>query len=98
MSTASRLFWEVLPLLSAIIAIFYSGYRFLVTNNEMVRKDSILAVGTSILMVAAQVSWSWTLFIKQDLLGTDTANLLWTTFNVLVMLKFTYTAYWADSK
>lgn len=98
MDTSTRYLFETLPLITAIAAIFFAGYRSLISNNLYVRTDSFFTVLLSILLIAAQVSWSWTYFIKKDLIGTDNANLMWTAFNILVMLKFTYTAYWADKR
>lgn len=96
MSTEARLFWEALPIIAAIIAIFFCGYRALVTTKKSTLTVSLMSVVCALLMLAAQVSWSWSYFVKGSLLGTDMANLMWTLFNSLVMVTFAYAAYWAD--
>lgn len=94
MDLAAKLVWEVLPISLAFAVIFYCGFRALVTNNKNVLRDSAMSMIAAAIMMAAQVSWTWTVFIKNDLLGTEAANILWTLFNSIVMLKFLYTAYW----
>lgn len=92
METESRLFVEIIPLFLAFVAIFAAGYRALITKNPAVLKYCIMSIFAATLMIAAQVSWSWTYFIKNDLLGTEIANLMWTAFNSLVMIKIIYAA------
>ena len=90
--TYSRLFWEALPLLAGLAATLICGHKALTTLTHSVRVRSIWAVICAVLLIVAQASWSWTLFVKGDLLGTDAANVVWTMFNTLVMAKFIYTA------
>lgn len=57
-----------------------------------------MAVVASILMLTAQVSWSWSIFIQNNLLGTEFANIVWTVFNTLTMLTFIYAAHWVEKR
>lgn len=96
MTTEARLFWEALPIIAALAAIFFCSYRALVTSKRSTRIASALSVVCALMMLAAQVSWSWSFFVQGSLLGTEMANLLWTSFNSLVMATFIYASYWAD--
>lgn len=91
-----RIFFEAIPILMALIAILACGKRAILTSNRNVRLSSALAVFCAALMIAAQVSWSWSMFIQNSLLGTELANVMWTVFNTLVMCKFIYAAMWRD--
>lgn len=93
-----RLLLEIVPILLAMVAMFMCGYRALVTNNKVVRNYCLMAVIAAILMLTAQVSWSWSMFIKNSLLGTDFSNIIWTVFNALTMLTFIYAAHWVEKK
>ena len=94
--TGIRLFFEAVPIFAALIAIIVCGKRAVMTSCHRVRIASWLAVSCAVLMIAAQVSWSWSMFVKGDVLGTDLANLMWTMFNTMVMVTFAYAAQWRD--
>lgn len=98
MPTEFKLYVEIVPILLAFIAIFASGYRALITKDHRVRNYFVMSVIAAILMIAAQVSWTWTYFIQNNLLGTEIANILWTLFNSLVMVKTIYAARKVESK
>ncbi len=86
-----RLVFESLPILAAMFAIVFAGRRALITKDTPTRITSILGIICAAIMIAAQTSWAWTLS-KDGLLGTDFANMLWTVFNLLVMLTIIYAA------
>ena len=92
----TRLFFEAVPIFAALVAIIVCGKRAILTSCPRVRTVSLMAVASAVLMIAAQVSWSWTLFIKGDVLGTELANVMWTVFNTLVMVTFAYAAQWGE--
>lgn len=96
MSLEAKLFWEILPIVLAFIAIFYCGFKGLVSNNKNAKVGSLLSIFAAFLMLSAQVSWSWTVYVQNNILGTDNANIMWTAFNSLVMLVFIYTSYWTS--
>ena len=96
MTHYARIFFEAVPIFAALIAIVICGKRAILTSSHTVRVSSTLATASATLMIAAQVSWSWTLFIKGDVMGTELANIMWTVFNTMVMVTFAYTAQWRE--
>lgn len=90
--TAARIFFEVVPLVLAVYAIFTCANRALTTRRAHDRNQFLLMIICAALMIGAQSSWTYTL-LKGDILGTDVANVLWTVFNSLVMVTFSYAAW-----
>lgn len=91
-----RIFIESLPMLAAMVTLFMCGFTALTTNNMRVKTTSVLSIICALLLMVAQASWSWSYFIKGDLLGTDTSNIIWSIFNTLVMGTFCYNSYWIE--
>ena len=91
MTTSARLFWEILPIILAMLAIVVCSRAALTSRRSSERIGAVAAVVCAVLMIVAQVSWSWTVFIKGDIQGTDVANFVWTMFNTGVMATFLYT-------
>lgn len=86
-----RLFFEGVPIVAAFITIVLAAQRAVVTSNDSVRITAMLYMLCSFMLVVAQSSWSWTVFIKKDLLGSDIANVVWTLFNLVTMFSMAYT-------
>lgn len=87
--SASRLLFEAVPVLLAVMAIFSCVERALTTRRNHDRNVYLLMTVCSALMIGAQSSWTYTM-LQGDLLGTDMANVLWSIFNGLTMASFIY--------
>ena len=91
--SAARLILEALPVLLAFVAIFACGHR-VITIPPRRTNDRLVFVGMLIcaaLLIVAQSSWTYTL-LQGNLLGTDTANVVWTVFNTTTMGVFVLAA------
>jgi hypothetical protein len=86
-----RIFFEALPIVLAVLAIFVCMTQALNTRRSHDRLVYLLMVLCAALMVAAQSSWTYTM-LKGDLLGTDASNILWSVFNSLTMATFVLAA------
>lgn len=89
--TAARIFFEAIPVLLAVVAIFSCVERALTTRRNHDRNVYILMTICAALMIGAQSSWTYTM-LQGDLLGTDMSNLLWSLFNSLCMASFIYSS------
>lgn len=85
----ARLLLEALPVALAFFAVFACGYR-VITMPARRSHDRLVYAGMMVcaaLLIVAQSSWTYTL-LKGDLLGTDTANVVWSLFNIATMSVF----------
>lgn len=86
-----RLIFEALPIIAAMFTLIIAAKRAMLTDHNSVRLTASLYVVCASLLIFAQSSWSWTMFIKRDILGGDVANIVWTSFNILTMLTMAHT-------
>lgn len=87
--SAARILLEAVPVLLAVVAIFTCGHR-IITIPPRRANDRLVFVGMllcAVLLIVAQSSWTYTL-LQGDLLGTDTANIVWSLFNTITMAVF----------
>lgn len=84
--------FQLVPVILAVIAIYSSVRRFVEDRRATVKTSMIMAVVLSMLMIVAQLSWSWTYLVEGNLIGTWFANTIWTIFNGSVMVYFIYTS------
>lgn len=85
--SALRLFFEALPVLLAVAAIFSCGHKVVTTRRVSDRNIFLSMIVCSALLIAAQSSWTYTM-LRGLSEGTDFANILWTCFNACTMLVF----------
>lgn len=90
MSQTWRMFFEAIPMVVAFVTVILSLFRGVTSEDQYCKNTSWLFLTSATLLIFAQSSWSWTLFIKQDLLGTDSANVIWTLFNTVTMFSMIY--------
>lgn len=82
-----HLFFEMLPVILAFIAIFVCAKQAITTRRIRDRQVYVGMVICSTLLITAQTSWTYTLL--QGLTeGTFLANMVWTVFNSAVMITF----------
>lgn len=86
-----RIFFEAIPVAIAFFTVILGTFKALTLTEPETQKSSWLFVLSAVLLIFAQSSWSWTLFVKNDILGTDFANVIWTVFNTVVMISMVYT-------
>lgn len=79
-----RALFESLPILLAVLSIFYSARKVLITKCSKERKTFLLFILTAILLVLAQSSWAWSA-VNNNTIGHLWADNVWTIFNSLVM-------------
>ena len=82
--------FQLFPVILAVIAIFSCTKRYGREQRKPEKVTMILAVCAALLMIIAQLSWSWTFLVEGNLIGTWFANTIWTIFNGLVMTCFIY--------
>lgn len=85
-----RMFFEAIPLVIAFVTVILSIFRGVTSADQYCKNTSWLFLTSAVLLIFAQSSWSWTLFIKHDILGTDSANVIWTLFNTIAMYSMIY--------
>ncbi len=90
MTQVWRIGFEAIPVAVAFFVIILGLFKAVTLRTKESRTVAWLSVTSAILLVIAQTSWSWTMFIKKDLLGTDFANIIWTWFNTIVMCSMLY--------
>jgi hypothetical protein len=90
-----RELFESVPMIMGIVAIFLAGHRGLVSTNQLTTRLCAIMIIASILLLSAQSSWAWSLFISGscEACGAVLANLIWTVFNTTVMAVFGFIAH-----
>ena len=86
-----RLLFEALPILAAMFALVLSCRRPLITQCPHVRLSACIGALSAVLLIVAQTSWSWSVSVGHNV-GEDIANVIWTVFNLTVMLGICYAA------
>ena len=92
-------FFQILPIILAVIAIISCSYRFSKERRKYDRYAMLLSIISSFIMIIAQTSWWVTYAIEGNLMGTIFANNLWTIFNSLIMVCLILLAHpWRSAK
>lgn len=82
-----RIIFELMPVFLASLALVYCSLQI---SRQVNRKDKfffILACINCILLMSAQISWTWTVYIGNTI-GTLLADYTWTIFNSMVMVSY----------
>ena len=81
-------FFELLPVLLAMVAGVLCAARYRHERRTQMRAVLLLGVVCALLLIVAQASW-WSSHVVEGLQqGQEFANALWTLFNSLAMLAF----------
>jgi Na+/melibiose symporter-like transporter len=84
---------DLLPVLLAIVAIFFLSKRFNTDRRKSGRFVYFMATVCAIIMIVAQLSWWASSVLQEDFMGATFANILWTLFNSLTMITFILMSY-----
>ena len=82
-----RAFFEAIPVILAIVAIFTCGNHAITTRRIHDRQTHIAMVVAAVLLICAQSCWTYTVLHGMTF-GTFIADVIWTIFNTLVMVTF----------
>lgn len=82
-----RIIFELLPVFLASLALVYCSLEICKQTNRKNKYFFILACINCVLMMSAQVSWTWTVYIGNTI-GTLLADYTWTIFNSMVMISY----------
>lgn len=85
--SAVRIFFEAIPVVLAIAAIFSCGHKVVTTRRANDRNVYLGMMICAALLITAQSSWTYSM-LKGLSEGTDFANILWTAFNIATMAVF----------
>ena len=83
----TRIIFELMPVFLASLAFVYCSLQVSRQSTWSAKFFFILACLNCVLLMAAQVSWTWTVYIG-DTVGTLFADYTWTIFNSLVMVSY----------
>ena len=87
------MFFDLLPVLLAIVAIFFLSKRFDTDRRKSGKLVYFMAIACSLIMIVAQLSWWASSILQEDFMGQTFANILWTVFNSLTMITFILISY-----
>lgn len=82
-----RIIFELMPVFLASLSLVYCS---LAVGSQTNWKDKflfVLACINCLLMMAAQISWTWTVYVGNTI-GTLVADYTWTIFNSFVMIGY----------
>lgn len=96
MDTPVRLLFEILPIVLGFVAIFSCARRVMTEKTSKKRLEFFGMFVCAGLLIVAQTSWTWSYLIQHSLLGTEFADVVWTSFNVGVMSVFILTSWRAQ--
>lgn len=79
-----RTLFESIPILLAVLSMFYSIRAALLTEKNKDRYIFLTTALSALLLILAQSSWAWSVS-HQYPIGQLWADNIWTIFNTLVM-------------
>ena len=82
-----RIIFELLPVFLASLAFVYCSLQISKQTHWRDKAFFILACVNCALLMLAQISWTWTVYIG-DTIGTLLADYTWTIFNSSVMVSY----------
>lgn len=86
----SRLIFELIPVFGALCAVMVCGKAALFHRSRHYRFLCGWATFNVLLMLYAQSSWMFSITVLNSLLGTETANYIWTIHNTSWSLLAVY--------
>lgn len=87
-----KLLFEGIPVFLALFAILFCAKKAAIASDMRETRINLLKMLAAVIMIVAQLHWTWTYLIQGHPLSTGWVDSLWTVFNALVMIIFILSA------